>query len=515
MFKPTREQEEINDVFEQMMLEFNRDYRKLVINAGAGTGKTTTLVGLAKIAESMGKKGRFLAFNKAIVDAAASKMPANVKCSTFHGYFFGIVGRFYQHRSAKISAGRTAEILGITDDLELSEKNLTPVMQARIIYRAVNKFSMSDDMEIGPWHIGYIRGLSAEDMEVVKATITPLLRKAWQDIASKDGRLRFKPENYIKIGALSSPKIAASFVMVDEAQDTFPVILGWLKRQPHVRLVIVGDKAQSINEWTGAIDAMDKFHGKDENGNAKDYDVVYRTLSKSFRFGPELADEANRWLYVLNGGDFFLEGNENKTTIVTDNPTGIYDAILCRTNAGVVNAAMWCVGQNIKTSMSKRNMDDIKAIAEAAIQLMAGTSTDYEDFAAFQSWDEVLDYVANDPGGEDIKVIVNLVEKYGAESLLNLSDSMVPPEMAQTQVLTAHTSKGLEFPRVMIWNDFEAPKSSVDKDPEPEDIFPEDAKLAYVAITRGMEEVCRGGLSYIDDYVMFGDEEEEDEEEDE
>lgn len=510
MFKLTEEQLAIKSHFRTMMESFDRQNRKMVINAGAGTGKTSILVILAEVAKELGKKGRFMAYNKAIVEAAAAKMPSNVACGTFHAYFFGTTGRFYQHRSDRVSAKFTAEYLGITKDLELTEKKLTPVMQARIIYRAIKKFSLSDDMEISRYHIPYTRGTTPNDMEIIRDGIAPYLRKAWQDVADLHGQLRFTPENYIKIGVLKSPKIAASFVFIDEAQDTFPVILGWLKRQPHIRLVVVGDRAQAINEHMGAIDAMDKFESIDRETGLSKNDVTYMVLSKSFRFGPELADEANRWLWLHNEGEFMLTGNDVKPTVVTDIDDGeVYDAIICRTNAGVFTAAMECVLKGIKVSMSKRNMEELKAIATGAMQLMSGVSCDYEPFAVFEYWAEVLDAVANDPGFEDLKTMVNIIEKYGVDEILSLSDKLVPAKMAQTQIITAHTSKGLEFNRVMIWNDYFEPEP--DADGNPGEMAKGEIMLSYVAITRAMELVYRGSLAMIDDYVNYDEEEDEEE----
>ena len=60
------------------------------INAGAGTGKTTTIV------ESSGKlplgtKAAFLAFNKSIADELATKLPEGVVAKTFHAFGFAAI----------------------------------------------------------------------------------------------------------------------------------------------------------------------------------------------------------------------------------------------------------------------------------------------------------------------------------------------------------------------------------------------------------------------------------------
>nr|WP_249816408.1 UvrD-helicase domain-containing protein [Bradyrhizobium sp. 180] len=56
----------------------------------------------------------------------------------------------------------------------------------------------------------------------------------------------------MKLWALSNPAIAADFILLDEAQDTNPVVLDVLRKQP-AQMVYVGDKYQQIYEWRGAV----------------------------------------------------------------------------------------------------------------------------------------------------------------------------------------------------------------------------------------------------------------------
>jgi hypothetical protein len=492
-FKPTDEQ--------SMIIKAFLARENMVVRAGAGAAKTTTCVMMANAA--LTRKGRFMAFNRAIVDAAALKMPANVKCSTFHGYFYGIVGRNYRHRSASVSARQSADILGIDSDLMTSDTDahapkLSAIQQVRSVYAAINKFSMSDDKEINGWHIPWIRGFTPEQMSVVRNELASFLTIAWRDISDVNGKLRFKPENYVKIGAMMSPRIAASFVMIDEAQDTFPVILGWLKRQYHTQMIVVGDPAQAINGWTGAIDSMDKFGAK----------FTEYTLSQSFRFGPAIATEANKLLSML--GDFRIKGFDAEESIVCNGEIEIPEyaedetpdthAILCRTNAGVIEAAIR-ESQNTgrKIAMPDAQVTEIRNIAKAAMQLMNGQACDYPDFAIFKDWSEVQEYVKNDPSGADIKTTVTIVDKYGAEALITLADSLVPVAMCDTLISTVHKTKGLEWDIVEIAFDFPEPKPT--SDGERGEITKDELMLYYVAFTRAKYLLSRGGLAWIDDYV--------------
>src|SRR5215831_20059588 len=101
---PTLEQQAIVDAF-----AFGHD---LVIEAGAGTGKTSTL---EMIAASTPESGVYLAYNKAIAGDARLRFPSNVECRTAHAFAFAAVGKQMGHRlsAPRMTARDTARILGI------------------------------------------------------------------------------------------------------------------------------------------------------------------------------------------------------------------------------------------------------------------------------------------------------------------------------------------------------------------------------------------------------------------
>ena len=97
--------------------------------------------------------------------------------------------------------------------------------------------------------------------------------------------IRFEHDHYLKMWALTRTAIDADFLLLDEAQDTNPVLEQVFSAQrDHAQLVMVGDSAQAIYGWRGARDVMTGF------------DATHSPCRQSFRFGPALADEANRWL---------------------------------------------------------------------------------------------------------------------------------------------------------------------------------------------------------------------------
>ncbi|GKQ40712.1 hypothetical protein ALMP_72350 [Streptomyces sp. A012304] len=126
--------------------------------------------------------------------------------------------------------------------------------------------------------------------------------------------------------AARTPKIDADFLLLDEALDTNPVVEQiFLAQRDHAQLVMAGDSAQAIYHWRGAKDVMTGFGG------------TQLALSQSFRFGPRLAEEANRWLHLADA-PIRLTGADTVRTEL--GPVTRPDAVLCCTNVGAMAQVM-------------------------------------------------------------------------------------------------------------------------------------------------------------------------------
>lgn len=124
-FTPTAEQTVALDAF--------RTGEHLVVEAGAGTGKTSTLKLMAADTE---RTGLCIAYNKAIQTDAAKSFPENVACKTAHSLAYGPVGSRFRTRmnsQQRLPAWRAAEALGIRRGFPLPDgRELAPAVQARI-----------------------------------------------------------------------------------------------------------------------------------------------------------------------------------------------------------------------------------------------------------------------------------------------------------------------------------------------------------------------------------------------
>lgn len=466
-FAPTPEQQAALDAF--------ATGEDMVIEAGAGTGKTSTL---RLLSESTDANGIYVVYNKAAQMDAAASFPENVQVRTAHSLAFGAVkngpkGRLMSRLNGnRIPSKQCVNLLGIPAGYQAGEQFIQDWIIARSALEAVGRFCNSADDEITEYHVPKIDGL--EDQRSYKQYVVDFARRAWDDLNNPSGKLQFKHDHYLKIWALSRPTLRCDFVMLDEAQDANPVIARVVEEQK-MQKVMVGDRCQAIYGWRGAVDAMTDFQAENR-----------MILSQSFRFGPAVAEQANKFLALLEA-PLRLSGFDRIES--TLEPLHEPDAILCRTNASVIEHAMsaQATGKRVAIVGGTR---EIEEFAKSAQDLMQGRSVSHRDLVAFKSWGEVVTYSKSDEG-RDLRVMVSLIENYSVEEVLSVCKASVNENEADLIVTTAHKSKGREWPKVRISNDFTAPE-------EGEEPSRPEVMLMYVAVTRAKEVLDCSGLSWID-----------------
>ncbi|QXQ94872.1 UvrD-helicase domain-containing protein [Streptomyces sp. WY228] len=462
----------------------------LALQAGAGTGKTSTL---ALLAHGTRRRGRYIAYNRAIAQEAATRFPATVTCKTAHALAYAAVGHRYRARlnSPRQPSWKTGHHLGITKTLRIGDRDLSPRALSYATLRTVTRFCHSADPALTAHHVPRLRNLEdADHHRELTALVMPFAHKAWADLQNPDaGAVRFDHDHYLKIWALTEPRIPADFLLLDEAQDTNPVVEQVFNAQRnHAQLVMVGDSAQAIYQWRGARDIMTAFNGTE------------LTLSRSFRFGPSLAAEANRWLSIA-AAPLRLAGTDTIPT--TLGPVDQPDAILCRTNVGAMREVMQLLDTDHRVALTGGG-ESLRALARAADDLRAGRRTFHPELLLFPTWGDLQDYAANDPAGRDLQPLVDLVDTHGPDAILNAVHRLTPENTADVTVSTAHKSKGREWASVKIADDFTPPRDTEKKDehgrPVPEPVDEAEARLAYVAVTRARQRLDLGGLSWINDH---------------
>jgi superfamily I DNA/RNA helicase len=416
----------------------------------------------------LGLKGTYVAFNKSIVDEAKAKFPNSVHCSTAHGLAYQSVGRDYAsrlHSTQRLSFKQIADWLeagAFGFKSSISNHVLDPTQMAQHALATVRNFCKSIDPEISDQHVKMppiIKAHSPNSKAFAKAVV-PLAKKIWADLLLQQGFMKFNHDHYLKMWQLGKPTIGSDFILFDEAQDADPVMLDVVNSQSSSQLIYCGDQFQAIYEWRGAKNALTMVH-VDE----------HLWLTQSFRFGPAIAEEANQFLKSLNSPKM-VRGSEEVRSAVKRVPNP--DAILCRTNAGVIGAIMAEQSKGRSVSIIGRP-EELIGFAEACQRLISGGRTGHPELAPFLTWEGVRDFVDENPDeAQEIKTMVKLVDTFGTRKLIPSLHQVVPEKRADVVVSTAHRAKGREWDNVRLNGDFL----------HTDDMDWEDLRLAYVAVTR-------------------------------
>ncbi|WP_171010991.1 MULTISPECIES: 3'-5' exonuclease [unclassified Microbacterium] len=280
-------------------------------------------------------------------------------------------------------------------------------------------------------------------------------------------------------------------IVTHNCQDADPIITAVLLAQD-AQVIAVGDRRQQIYEWRGAVNAMDAFGGE-------------RTmLRRSFRFGPAIAEYANMWLEALGApDDMRLVGSDKLATVRRRTPgSGRQpDAVLTRTNAAAIEEIVTAQEQGVDTGIAgEKKSQELRSLAQAALDLKQRGWTSHPELSVFNTWADVRVHADSDDGA-DMKPLVDLVDRVGADQVVAAIDACVPVDQARTTVSTAHVAKGLEWAQVHIAEDFrEPPRKKGIQQP----MRAEEARLAYVAATRAKRFLDPRGLEWFPRFLEAG-----------
>lgn len=468
--KPSTEQ--------QAIIDYCKTGQPLIIEAGAGAAKTTTLEMVAQ--DLSNKKGLYLSFNKSIADEASRRFPSNVLCKTGHSVAFQTVGKYFSHRltMSRHSYTDAGRVLGISEGITLpSGMSLSLASLVRLATESVRMFCYSAEETISPEHLPHNDALEGDDREFLKQHLYPAMVRAWDDLSSPHGVLKYNHDCYYKLWSLQKPILDYDFIMIDEYQDTNACLEEVVKLQKN-QVIVVGDSCQSIFAWRGAQNALARATG-------------YRlSLTHSYRFGQEIADAANLFLKQLP--DTLRLVGAGAAGSLSDLSSRVPKAILCRTNGRVFSEAATLVRDGYTVGISG-GTEALRALAYAAGKLKQGQPNNHPDLFIFKTWQDLEAFVESEPRSE-LKPFVQIINRYGSQGVIKLLDCMVDEEQAEVVVSTAHKAKGKEWDSVRISNDF------MEQGQDFKDV--NELMLDYVAVTRAKRELDCSSLDWI--YEMNG-----------
>jgi len=462
-FTPSPEQERARAFFQ--------NGKNLRIDAYAGTGKTTTL---KLLTQDCSRRGLYMAFNRVIAEDAKRSFPSSVSCATAHSLAFRAIVRTLGYPDWKLTGALTPNTI-------LEQFRMPPVLEFRsgvtltkwaygsILLHTIRRFLQSEEETVRSLHIprfGLLEMLPDTVFEQFGEQAIEHAGAIWNAMCHKSAGLPLGHDGYLKLWALSRPRASVDYILIDEAQDLNPVLLGVL-RNLTCQIVYVGDPYQQIYEWRGAVNAMDQVEIQDR--------VL---LSQSYRFGPVIAEAATSILRTLGA----QEPVRGVASLESNIAAVIPQIILSRTNSGVIGNVL----RSLAAGRRCHVLGGTKALSLLLTDVQrvkAGQTGASPELLGFNSWKDVMSFSAQTEG-EHLGALVNLVQEYGEGTMLRALAGCEESESdAQVVCSTAHKSKGREWGYVGIDTDFLEPRPQPDQSKRQQEEAAE-LRLLYVAITR-------------------------------
>lgn len=486
--RPTQEQDQVGDRASGL-----KSGQVLKVIAFAGSGKTTTL---KLCAERRQDRGMYLAFNKAIAEEAKQKL-GRTRCaaSTMHGLAYGAM-RDIMGQPARVNARSLIEAGLIDRHKPPRIKGWGEYRIAAAVCRTMVAFSNSADADIGPGHAmeAIVDSVGDPDFlvsdqarmraeEAIRFLITPLVEMAtayWIRCIEEGA---YSHDMYLKMldlddGIRQDAFARLRYLMVDEAQDINPVQRSIILKTG-LPIIAVGDPYQQIYSWRGAENALQLMSGEELH------------LTQSFRFGEEIAEIARHTLRTRPDG-----GPKQRLTGLgtgdVSKHTGPKGAIICRTNIGMLDEAIRCLNTGYPVHVDK--MEELLSEARSAQALFEGRVDEITspEIRQFDNWEQLE--LAAEEGDPALNKLVKLVKTRRIGDVEELGRRHEKsPDGARLLICTGHRSKGLEFPAVMMgddWSDVDRLKKrhegALSKSEKHVTAANEEFNLLYVGFTRAM-----------------------------
>lgn len=487
-FQPSKYQQDIfnwvtktNDLttrYELIGEKTSANYLSLVVEARAGSGKTTTGIKMFNLIPQ-DEDAIFIAFNKHIAQELALRLPTGGQARTYHSLGFQAIrdnvrGRV-QVNNDKLEDLLKANLNKFTYGKFFGAiKRLVSLCKANLLqpnYQTLSDLAFFHDIDVNgdadfifDW-VGKILEMSANEINMIDFD-----DMCWLPIIHN-----MKCHRY-------------SFLFVDELQDTnhSQMELALKSIASGGRLIGVGDRYQSIYAFRGADSgAMPNFIRRTE-ADTLPLSITYRNprlvvelIQNKF---PEIGLEARE-----NAPDGVFNEMPSAKLLETAQPG---DMILCRTNAPMVENVFEFIrngkkaiikgrdiGKSLQSFINKFNESDLNTLIRKINGYLDAETSKFMAREAYEKIQQLQDKV---------DTIFAIAE--GATSVSDLSmriESIFSDEVEGVVFSTVHKAKGLEAERIFILRPDLLPHPMAKKSDQKQ----QERNIQYVAYTRTLNDL--------------------------
>lgn len=355
-------------VYQNKIFEFiTKGTGNAVINAKAGSGKTTTLVEAMKLIPQK-EKVLFVAFNKAIEQELSTRLKGydNVDVKTYHGLGYALL----------------RNNLGKQNSIRLNEYKYTTFINNNIHILAPESYRLGkDDMRLFKNNlkqlVDFARFNLAQSVDEIKLIaikygITPVLNEV--DIVpsilnwgqSHTSEIDYTDMIWLCIERnVKTRTYKYDYIFIDEAQDSSIMQQALIKKcyKRGSRFIAIGDEFQCINAFAGADQDAFKKLQSEPNTKILELPITYRCpktvvdfVCRTTGVNIEAADDAIDGAINFDVNPYTPQNN---------------DMVLCRNTAHLVKLYMRYNRTNKKSYLKGRN------IAETFKTVLLQTGQDF------------------------------------------------------------------------------------------------------------------------------------------
>ena len=461
------------------------NYGSAVVQAVAGSGKTTTIVEALNLIPK-NKSVILLAFNKSIADELRQRVPSHVKVSTYHSAAFAAYR--YRVKGVQVKSDKVISLVrDIIPDEDFQYAGLTKRLVGLAKSHALGYLTTNSRKE---W-ISLIDKFSLLNAKLDDDFNIDTLINYSKRVYSENNKMKriIDFDDMILFPLIfNSSFYRQDFVFVDEAQDTSSVQRELLKRmlKSSGRLIAVGDSAQAIYGFRGAdSDSMQKI--------IDEFSATTLPLSISYRCAKSIIAKAQQWNPDILPNPSSIDGKVEFLDKYNYHTFRRSDAILCRNTAPLISMAFSMIAKDIPVNVLGRDIGAglVSYIKSLKVSTLSELSVEVEK--------DYLRKTKNLSESDDGSKIEKLTDQKNVISIFianNIDDRVTTlcsfienffseDEADNVTLCTVHKSKGHEWNRVFILDEDLFMPAWVVQDWAKK----QEENLVYVAITRAKSEL--------------------------
>jgi len=515
----------------------------MVIEAVAGSGKTSTMVELAKRL----KNSLFLAFNKSIAEEISDRH--KLEARTFHSFGFRICSIYARNSSSRSNnltvdnklAYKTMETSPQFYGIELAEADGDPIEEAKVakqigvsakLATAIKEYGVDveadtftrDNVIMFGFEVGAIPSTLFVAPPGVIERITDCamtyarLCRAWDVGTLTFGKVDFADMLYVANSLVERGLVdvgralrslvggPCSVVFVDEAQDLNPIQHSLIRKiGEHARVIAVGDTGQAIYGFRGAChDSMSKTKAilKQQFGS-----VIEEDLSICFRCPSSHVELAARFRPGIHP---FKDAIEGHVEVVDDVVTSVESEftkssnclVISRLKAPLMGLALRLLARKVPVRCQNRDITERLRSDLSSFKSHEGVQAVFDKLE--RKYGKVIERLSKRCSDDNAMEVEAITDWIGVlESFLIHSSAATVGDVIElanelssqaaggaVDIMTVHRAKGLEADNVWLLNYEQLPFSWPDIKPEEQQ---QEVNLAYVAYTRSKRNLflCR------------------------